>query len=93
MEPAVQTIHHLQHVSPFPRFQLHGSRRGGHQKGRRNSLTGDIGNHYLNGVLVHGYIVVVIAAYTSGRLHHAGDFQSGHGGPMDGQKHPLNLGG
>src|ERR1700722_9555585 len=91
MESTVQTIHHFQHVSCLPRFELNGSRRGGHQKGCRNSLASDISNHYLNCVVVDGYVVVVIATYTSRRLHHAGDFQSWDGGPMDGQKHPLNL--
>src|ERR1039458_6498657 len=89
MDPVVQTIYNLQHVLFLTHLQLHGSGGGGHQKGSRNALSRYISNHYLDRVLIDGYAVVVIAAHTSHRLHHAGDLQPGDGWATDRQKHPL----
>src|SRR4029077_1233632 len=50
-----------------------------------------ISNHYLDRVVVDGYVVVVIAAHTSHRPHRPRDFQPGNGWSTDRQKQPLNL--
>jgi len=42
-------------------------------------------------VRIDGDIVIVVAAYALGRLHHAGDFKSGNGWLAHGKKHSLNL--
>jgi hypothetical protein len=91
MDPMVQSIHHIQHVPLLRGLQLNGSRRGGHQQSSRNSLAGNISNHYLDRVLIDRDVVVIIAAHASGGLHHACDLKAWDGGPVIGLEHPLNL--
>src|SRR4029077_6032238 len=91
MDPAIQAIYNLQHVSFLTRLQLHGSRGGGHQERSRNTLSRDISNHDLDRMLIDGHVVVVVAAHTSHRPHRPGDLQSSDGWATERQKHPLNL--
>jgi len=59
-------------------------------RGPLGRLSGYVGNHAWMVCASDGDIVIVVAAYALGRLHHPADFKSGNGWLAHGKKHSLN---